>query len=129
LITADDGAETVSCENSGPTTQNSDSGIEHGPLQGPGSCEWGIRAKSSFLGASAWYGMFIYLNQKSRKRYMGTTYHESFIINQGNNGQVVTYDPKLIPADSRTVPAGWQFTVTITDNTGNRFVLTETRAA
>lgn len=125
LITVDKGAETVSCANSEPTTQNSDSGIAEGPLQGPGSCTWVIRAKSSRFGAGAWYGMFTYLNQKSKSRFLGPTYHESFILNQGNTGQVVTYPANLIPRDARPIEAGWQYTVTIIDNTGNRFVLTE----
>jgi hypothetical protein len=127
LITVDDQGEAISCSNSGPTTQNGDSGIENGPLQGPGSCEWGVRAQSSFLGAGAWYGMFIYMNQKSKSKIRGTTYRETFIMNQGNLGQVINYDPKLIPGNARTMDDGWEYTVTITDNTGNRYVLTETK--
>lgn len=127
-ITVDQGAEAVACEQSEPTTHLGDAGISSGPLQGPGSCQWVLRAKSEpRFGKSAWHGINIYLRQRAKEQLRGMEYRSAMTLNQGNNSAVFTYDMNLVPSGARIVEGQYWYTVTITDNTGNRYQLTESK--
>jgi hypothetical protein len=124
-ILTDQNARVMACRQSGPTTANGTAGITQGPSQTLTTCSWHLRAESgSFYGAGAWYGMNIYLDQRKVETVTAPTYNWNAVVNQGTQGAEVKYDASLLPPESTHIR--YSYTVTIIENTGALFVLSNT---